>query len=343
MGVVDGRSFAWDRGRASTPRGTNRALYLFLPRSVEAPVQRDFEQLEWDDAVAAECRTLIDLALAEDLGERGDVTTAALVPADRRGVVHLAAREAGVAAGMGSLPLLLDPEISQVEVDVRVADGDRFAAGAVLAVLAGHVGELLSVERTMLNLIGRLCGIATLSRQYADRIRGSRAKVYDTRKTTPGWRRLEKYAVRCGGCHNHRTNLAAAFLIKDNHLAQFAGETPPPADAARQAVEAVRQFAAEQGLGELPVEVEVDSLEQLKAVLPSQPDLALLDNMTPQMLHSAAELRDRIAEAVELEASGGVRLEDLAAIAATGVDRISVGGLTHAARSLDVGLDWQTA
>ena len=173
------------------------------------------------------------------------------------------------------------------------------------------------------------------------------ARIYDTRKTTPGWRRLEKYAVRCGGACNHRTGLFDAVLIKDNHLAQRSGAAVgSPADAAAAVREARQFLQSPQGAAKqtvLPVEVEVDSLEQLAAVLPAGPDIVLLDNMSPELLRQAVELRNRLAPHVELEASGGVRLETIREIADTGVERISVGALTHSARVLDIGLDWQAS
>jgi nicotinate-nucleotide pyrophosphorylase (carboxylating) len=183
-------------------------------------------------------------------------------------------------------------------------------------------------------------GIATLTGKYAREVSGTMARVYDTRKTTPGWRRLEKYAVHCGGGRNHRSGLFDAVLIKDNHLAQRAGSTiGSPADAAAAVVEA-RQFLQSQKLA-MPIEVEVDALEQLAAVLPTKPEIVLLDNMPPSVLREAVAMRDKIAPQVELEASGGVRLDTIREIASTGVERISVGALTHSARVLDIGLDWQ--
>jgi nicotinate-nucleotide pyrophosphorylase (carboxylating) len=201
---------------------------------------------------------------------------------------------------------------------------------------------LLTCERLVLNLLGRLSGIASLTRQYVKAIAGTKARIYDTRKTTPGWRRLEKYAVRCGGGFNHRLGLFDAVLIKDNHLvvgAEARGEQFTPAEAVRRA----RQFLAS-AFPERPdpmiVEVEVDTLDQLREVLSAQPDLVLLDNMSLGDLRAAVALRDSEAPSVQLEASGGVRLETVAEIARTGVDRISAGALTHSAAWLDIGLDW---
>ncbi len=306
---------------------------------------QEFHQFVWDDNLKRDCRTLVRLALAEDLHGEQDWTTIALVPADRTGAANIVAREQGIAAGLLAIPVVFAEAQSRLNVTTFLDDGQHFAAGTKLAEITGNVRDLLTVERTLLNLLGRLLGIATLAGRYVSEVAGTRARIYDTRKTTPGWRRLEKYAVRCGGASNHRTGLFDAVLIKDNHLAQRSGSAVgSPADAA-SAVHEVRQFlqsphgAAKQHV--LPVEVEVDSLEQLTAVLPAGPDIVLLDNMPPAVLREAVKLRNQVAPDVELEASGGVRLETLREIAATGVERISVGALTHSARVLDIGLDWQ--
>ena len=232
---------------------------------------------------------------------------------------------------------------TQIALTEAMADGSRVVAGQRLALLDGSARRLLTCERIVLNLIGHLSGIATLARRYADAVAGTKARIYDTRKTTPGWRRLEKYAVRCGGGHNHRLGLFDAVLIKDNHLvvgaeARAARTSHPPKPCGARGDFWPRPFpsAAEP----LIVEVEVDSLAQLREVLPERPDIVLLDNMPPADLREAVALREALAPGVELEASGGVRLDTVAEIAGSGVDRISVGALTHSAPSLDVGLDW---
>jgi nicotinate-nucleotide pyrophosphorylase (carboxylating) len=300
----------------------------------------DFHQFTWDDALQQDCQTLVRLALAEDLNGQQDWTTVSLVPADRKGRADIMARESGIAAGMSAMEIVLAEAQAELDVTKFVEDGQSFAAKTKLATLAGSVRDLLTVERTLLNLLGRLMGIATLTGQYAREVAGTKARVYDTRKTTPGWRRLEKYAVHCGGGRNHRSGLFDAVLIKDNHLAQRAGSTiGSPADAAAAVVEA-RQFLRSQKLA-MPIEVEVDSLQQLAAVLPTKPEIVLLDNMPPTALREAVAMRDKISPQVELEASGGVRLDTIREIASTGVERISVGALTHSARVLDIGLDWQ--
>jgi nicotinate-nucleotide pyrophosphorylase (carboxylating) len=204
---------------------------------------------------------------------------------------------------------------------------------------------MLTCERPILNFIGRLAGIATLTKQFVDAVAGTNAKIYDTRKTTPGWRRLEKFAVGCGGGQNHRTGLYDAVLIKDNHLAlgthPETGTTYTPAQAVVRAREFLKNAAREQrDLAKLIVEVEVDTLEQLDEVLAVKPDIVLLDNMSLDQLREAIARRNRTSRKTVLEASGGVNINTVRDIALTGVDRISVGALTHSAVGFDVGLDW---
>ena len=217
-------------------------------------------------------------------------------------------------------------------------------AQTVLGTLQGLVRDLLVAERLLLNLLGRLSGIATLTRRYVDQTAGTRARIYDTRKTIPGYRRLEKYAVRCGGGCNHRTGLYEAVLIKDNHLAFGRSAGNQARFSPLEAVMSIRQFLdatlpAEQA-GRMIVEVEVDTLPQLEEVLTARPDIILLDNMSPSQLADAVRRRDAAGAEVQLEASGGVNLHSVRSIAQSGVERISVGALTHAAPWLDIGLDW---
>jgi nicotinate-nucleotide pyrophosphorylase (carboxylating) len=306
---------------------------------------RDFRQIAWDDDLAEDCRQLVRLAVREDLEREQDWTTLALVPAHREGAADIVARQRGVVAGVPALATAIDEMAVRLTVDSFAADGEIVERGAPVARLAGNVRDLLTCERTLLNLLGRLMGVATLAHAYAAQVAGTKARIYDTRKTTLGWRRLEKYAVRCGGAHNHRLGLYDAVLIKDNHLAQSAEAGASPAEAAATAVRDARKFFAELAATDAKyadsiVEVEVDSAEQLTAVLPERPDLVLLDNMTTDQLAEAVALRDQVAPTVQLEASGGVTLDTVRAIALTGVDRISVGAMTHAARWLDIGLDW---
>ena len=302
---------------------------------------REFHQVEWDKLLEEDCRALVRLAVREDLERQQDWTTVALAPADKQGSADVVTREPGVVAGLRALNLVIDEMQVQIEVSLAVADGDVVPAGTRLASLAGNARDLLTCERIMLNLLGRLMGIATLAQAYVEQIRGTAARVYDTRKTTAGWRRLEKYAVRCGGACNHRTGLFDAILIKDNHLALSDSANQQAADAVLRARQFVHDYRGPESLSELVIEVEVDTIEQLAAVLPIGPDIVLLDNMSLDELHQAVRLRDAEAPQVELEASGGVRLETLREIAESGVDRISVGALTHSARSLDIGLDWK--
>jgi nicotinate-nucleotide pyrophosphorylase (carboxylating) len=223
-----------------------------------------------------------------------------------------------------------------------VEDGAQIAPGQTLAVVTGPARTLLAAERPLLNLLCHLSGIATLTRRYVEAVRGTRARVYDTRKTLPGWRLLEKYAVRAGGGYNHRMGLYDGVLIKDNHLAlgmELCSGRYAPAEAVRRA----REFLAAAPQGdprrELLVEIEVEALEALPDVLAAGPDLVLLDNLPPGELKQAAIMRNELAPHVELEASGGITLDNVAEVAATGVDRISVGALTHSAAWLDLGLD----
>ena len=280
----------------------------------------------------ASARTLIISALWEDLRDVGDRTSLATIPADKRATAHFVARQSGVVAGLfivRDLSLAVDPPLTFEPV---VSDGTCVAGGTVLATLAGPLRSILAAERTALNFLQRLSGIATLTLRYVDAVAGLPVKILDTRKTTPGWRLLEKYAVRMGGGTNHRVGLYDAILIKDNHIAGIAGPCP-----VRRSVELARAFPGNEGL---EVEVEVDSLAQLEEVLPAAPEIVLLDNMTLDQLRESVALRNRLAPRTRLEASGGVTLATLRAIAETGVDRISVGALTHSAPALDIGLDF---
>jgi nicotinate-nucleotide pyrophosphorylase (carboxylating) len=283
-------------------------------------------------AEAQACDRLIELALEEDLGARGDLTSQATIPADRTGRAVLVARTSGVVAG------LMAAEMTFLRVDLDIAfahhvpDGAAVGPGKWLATVRGRTRSILMGERTALNFVQRLSGVATATRRYVDAVSGLPARILDTRKTTPGWRLLEKYAVRCGGGHNLRTGLYDGILIKDNHLAAVG---PQPAAVA----EAVRLARAAHGT-DIPLEVEVDDLAQFDVALTARPDIVLLDNMTPEQLREAVRRRDAVAPGVLLEASGGVTLATVRAIAETGVDRISVGALTHSAPALDIGLDY---
>jgi nicotinate-nucleotide pyrophosphorylase (carboxylating) len=324
----------------------------------------DFRQIEWDAAIVDDCRQLIRLAVREDLDRWHDWTTVALVPEGLHGKARVVARQRGVIAGLAAAPVVLDEYDPRIEWKGVAIDGEQVEPGQAVAQLAGPARSLLTVERPLLNLLGHLSGIATLTRTYVDAVAGTPARVYDTRKTTPGWRRLEKYAVRCGGGANHRLGLFDAVLIKDNHLAfcaalhgttfrgaKFQGDAAVPSVpltgagfTPAQAVAKVREFLndleANDPRSGLIVEVEVDTLDQLEQVLPAGPDIVLLDNMSPGELREAVARRDGAYPRVQLEASGGIDLTTIGEVARTGVERISVGALTHSAKWFDVGLDW---
>lgn len=267
---------------------------------------------------------VVRAALEEDLGRAGDVTAQACIDADARLSVVFATRQAGVVAGLACARLAMAALDPAVRFEALVRDGDRVNAGDVLARVDGLARAVLSAERTALNLMGRMSGIATLTRAYVDAVDGTRARITDTRKTTPGLRTLEKYAVRCGGGVNHRFGLDDAILIKDNHIAACGG--------VGQALTRARASAGHM----IKVEVEVDSLEQLHEALRYDPDVIMLDNFGPKELASAVAITGGRAV---LEASGGVNLQTVRALAETGVDVISVGALTHSASVLDIGLD----
>jgi nicotinate-nucleotide pyrophosphorylase (carboxylating) len=299
---------------------------------------KEFHQVEWDERTADDCRQLVRLAVREDLDRLFDVTTLALVSEHSRGSARVVVRQPGVLAGLPAAQLAVAEMNLDTQLELLSKDGDRVQAGSAVAKWRGSTRDLLTTERIVLNLLGRLSGIATLTRSFVDCIAGTRARIYDTRKTTPGWRRLEKYAVRCGGGCNHRTGLFDAVLIKDNHLAQGTSQGITP----REAVVRARDFLAgckPDRSGDI-VEIEVDTLDQFRDVISAVPDIILLDNMSPEEMQEAVRLRDEAGAATQLEASGGVRLESVRRIAECGVDRISVGAVTHSATTLDIGLDW---
>jgi nicotinate-nucleotide pyrophosphorylase (carboxylating) len=267
---------------------------------------------------------IVRAALAEDLGQAGDVTSQACVAPETRLNCVFAARKAGVIAGLACARLAIAELDPSANFDRLVEDGARVGAGEKLASVSANARALLAAERVALNLTGRLSGIATLTQAYVDAVAGTGAIIVDTRKTTPGLRALEKYAVRCGGGVNHRFGLDDAILIKDNHIA-----------ACGSVGEAVRRArAAASHL--MKVEVEIDGLGQLEEALKYAPDVVMLDNFS---LADLAEAVRRTSGRATLEASGGVSLETVRAIAETGVDVISVGALTHSASVLDIGLD----
>ena len=277
---------------------------------------------------AAEIQNAVRAALAEDIGP-GDATTLATVPPTARCSADMRAREPLVAAGLELAEAAFRQLSAEVEI-VRVAnDGEKVVAGGTLLRVAGPAPALLTAERVALNFVQRLSGIATLTAQFVEAVQGTGAQILDTRKTTPGWRRFEKYAVTCGGGRNHRFGLFDRVLIKDNHLAALRHESP---NAIAAAVRRAREkFPA------LKVEVEADTLEQVAQAVAAGAGIILLDNMTTEHLRTAVQA---VGGRAQTEASGGVNLATVRAIAETGVDFISVGALTHSARAMDIGLDF---
>jgi nicotinate-nucleotide pyrophosphorylase (carboxylating) len=278
------------------------------------------------------CQSLVKLALREDLNDAGDITTLAFIPASQSGAATILARSPGVLAGLdavGETAKSVDPDLA---FHPLLSDGAILMRGNHIATIRGSMRSILSAERTMLNFLQRLSGVATQTRKYVDLVAGLPVQVLDTRKTTPGWRLLEKYAVRVGGGHNHRVGLYDMVLIKDNHLKALANDVDPIGTA-------IRKARAKAG-ATVQVEIEVESFEQFDRALSCEPDMILLDNMSLDNLRECVRRRNRSGSKVLLEASGGVTLETLRAIATTGVDRISVGALTHSAVALDIALDY---
>ena len=270
-------------------------------------------------------RPLVEAALTEDLGRRGDVTSQATIPADMQAKLEIKARQAGVICGMDLARLsfaLVDP---QIEFVAQVADGEWVDAGTVLATVRGNARHLLTAERTALNFMTHLSGIATDTRKIVDSVAEYAAQITCTRKTIPGLRIVQKYAVRCGGGRNHRLGLDDAILIKDNHIA-IAGDI-------KTAIRQAQNFAGHL----IPIEVEVDTLAQLEQALDAGVSLVLLDNMSPEMLAQAVAMCKGRART---EASGGITPETVQAAAKTGVDFIAMGYLTHSTTALDIGLDF---
>ncbi len=272
--------------------------------------------------------TVVEVALAEDLMGGIDVTSAATVPADHRSTGTFGSRADGVVAGLAVAAAAIEVVCGDDAVDIAylVDDGGRVVAGEEVARVTAPTRGLLTAERTALNLLCHLSGVATLTRRWADELAGTGCVVRDTRKTTPGLRALEKYAVRCGGGANHRMGLSDAALVKDNHVVAAGGVT--------EAFAAVRALEAT-----IPVEIEVDSLDGLRVAIEAGADLVLLDNFDLAGMRAAVELRDEFAPAVLLEASGGLTLAVARQVGETGVDYVAVGELTHSARILDLGLD----
>ena len=281
------------------------------------------------ELTAAEIRRAVRAALAEDLGS-GDVTTLATVPAAAKSVALMRAREPLVVAGIQFAEAAFKQLSPKIEIKKLVRDGQRVKAGDTLLKISGSSRALLSAERVALNFVQRLSGVATATAQFADAVKATKAKILDTRKTTPGWRRFEKYAVACGGGKNHRIGLFDLVLIKDNHLVALQNEKPNAIAAA--VARARKKFPR------LKIEVEADTLKQVAQAVDAGADIILLDNMTPAQLRSAVKI---VRGRAQTEASGGVNLKTVRKIAETGVDFISVGAVTHSARAVDIGLDFE--
>jgi len=283
--------------------------------------------------IAAEIRRAVRAALAEDLGS-GDVTTLATVPAGAKSAALMNAREPLVVAGIQFAEVAFHEVAAKyagsITIKKLVRDGQRVKAGGPLLKISGSSRAILSAERVALNFIQRLSGVATATAQFSDAVKGTGAKILDTRKTTPGWRLFEKYAVACGGGKNHRIGLYDMVLIKDNHLVALQNEKPNAIAAA--VARARRKFP------KLKIEVEADTLEQVAQAADAGVDIILLDNMPPAQLRRAVKI---IQGRAKTEASGGVNLKTVRAIAQTGVDFISVGAITHSARAVDIGLDFE--
>lgn len=277
----------------------------------------------------AEIRAAVKIALAEDLG-CGDATSLATIPASMQFTVVMRAREGLTVAGLAFAETAFRILSKKVRIKRFVRDGQAVKAGAALLQVSGPARAILSAERTALNFVQRLSGVATLTAQFVAAVRGTKAQILDTRKTTPGWRRFEKYAVACGGGRNHRIGLFDLILIKDNHLAALRNAKP---NAIAAAVSRARKK-----FPRLKVEVEADTLTQVKQAVAAGADIILLDNMSNAELRRAVNLVNGRAKT---EASGGVNLKTVRRIAQTGVDFISVGALTHSARAVDIGLDFQ--
>lgn len=277
---------------------------------------------------------LLSAATAEDAHAPGDITTTSIIKPGQTAEARVVARQAGVLAGLAAIPRIV-ADCQDIAFTSLAQDGQACNAGQVIGQLTGNLRSMLSIERILLNLLGRLSGVATLTRRYVDAIQGCNTVICDTRKTTPGLRNLEKYAVRCGGGTLHRLGLFDAALYKDNHLAAI--PAIDLAEALRRAIQAVRSHHEVRF-----VEVEVDSLEQFRRLLPLEKgliDIILLDNMSTDQLGQAVAMRNSTARDILLEASGGVTHQTVKTMAQTGVDRIAVGAITHSAPSLDVGLD----
>lgn len=290
--------------------------------------------MEFDQECVTAATMLVKMALQEDLQDVGDLTSRSTIPSDLTATVNIVSRQPGVVCGLAVMPIVFSELAAPVSVDCHVTDGDAIDARDTIASLTGPVQTLLTAERTVLNFLTLLSGIASCTAQFVKEVQHTKAVILDTRKTFPGYRLLQKYAVRCGGGTNHRMGLYDGVLIKDNHIAARGDST------CAAAVKDARRYAQSHGVN-AKIEIEVDSLEQLKDALRESPEIILLDNMSPETMKQAVAIRDASASSsTELEASGGVTLQTVRAIAESGVDRISIGSLTHSSPALDIGFDW---
>ena len=290
--------------------------------------------IEFNSECEVAARLLTKMSLQEDLRDVGDLTSLSTIPAGLTATVNIVSRQPGVVCGLTILPIVFSELDTSVSVNCRVQDGDSVTRQTLIASIAGPVRALLTGERTILNFMTLLSGIASRTAEFVAEVQHTKAVILDTRKTFPGYRLLQKYAVRCGGGTNHRMGLYDGILIKDNHIAARGDSTC--ADAVADA----RRFAKTHHVNP-KIEIEVDSLEQLRNALQESPEIVLLDNMPPVMMKQAVAIRNESrSPSTLLEASGGVNLHTVRSIAETGVDRISIGSLTHSSPALDIGFDW---
>ena len=306
---------------------------------------------QFSSEAQADCLKLIEMALAEDIGASDldvgvDCTTDSIVPKEAAARAAFVSRADGVVCGVEIAKLAIKQFAPKLTLEVQVEDGNVVKPQQTIAVMVGPAHDILTMERTCLNFMCRLSGISTLTGQYANEIAGTKACVLDTRKTTPGWRRLEKYAVACGGGENHRMGLYDAIMLKDNHLAFYRSLVEDNDDTIPTTIKIARQWI-DDNASKLPngkktiLQLEVDTLEQLEIALATDCDIVLLDNMDCDRLKKGVAMRNDKAPKILLEASGGVNLKTIGDIAQTGVERISVGALTHSAVNFDIGLDWE--
>ncbi|PCJ61804.1 MAG: nicotinate-nucleotide diphosphorylase (carboxylating) [Planctomycetota bacterium] len=277
-------------------------------------------------------KLIVDQAIQEDIST-GDITSKAVNLPDEEFKGFLVSREKGILSGMDIAKYTLEKIAPNAKISLLKKDGNNLSPNTKIAKISGLTSEVLTAERILLNFIQRLSGIASITKQYADLIKHTNAKILDTRKTTPGWRLLEKYAVTCGGGYNHRIGLYDMVMIKDNHIASVSKLTKNPIK------ECIQRAKKSIGKKKIKIIVEIDHLSQLEEALLASPQIILLDNMKPAFLKRAVNLKNSLAPKILLEASGGVNLKTVKKIAESGVDRISVGALTHSVKALDIGLD----